>query len=458
MKYPNARNYLASQLWAIKPDTLDTIGEVLELRAEGLTFTSEEIQARIGGGRESTATMAGAIAVIPLYGVIDQKVGSMSLISGGTAVNAFMESFRSALSDESVTSIVLDVDSPGGSVAGIQEAATEIFAARGKKRIIAVANAQIASAAYWLACAADEIVCMPSGQVGSIGIIAIHRDYSKANDTAGIKPTYVTYGQYKVERNPDAPLSDDAQSYMQGQVNQMGDMFTNFVAKSRGVSAKDVRANFGQGRMLMAKDALAAKMIDSIGTLDQTIAKLSRRSGTAMQGYAGFSDEHAMAALEAPALVNLGMNETTPLKAEASKCDCTCEEGCTCTGSNTTCCGDPDCGCCDGMTANNFSTMTEREASKQVLVGLADTLPRWGGLVDRALQSKKPGGAISKANAHQLLNLYAGISDAKTRIEALIERAGIKAQSEPNEPQVSVSIDNLLALETERLRLLEARL
>lgn len=276
--YRHAVQFVREQQWALMESKLDVICEVLTMRSNGITLSQEEVQARIGAATRPTSQMANGVAVLPLYGVIAQKMNSFTAISGGTSLDAFMTQFRQLLNDRSVSAIVLDVDSPGGSVFGVPEAAAEIYQSRGKKPIVAVANPMIASAAYYLAAAADEIVCMPSGMVGSIGVFGVHEDWSAANDQVGVKPTYIFAGQFKVELNPDAPLSADAQNYQQLQVDATYAEFTKFVAKGRGVPVGDVRAGFGQGRMVMAKDALTAKMIDRIETLDGTLARLAREA------------------------------------------------------------------------------------------------------------------------------------------------------------------------------------
>ena len=109
-----------------------------------------------------------------------------------------------------------------------------------------------ASAAYWIASACDELVVTPSGSVGSIGVLAVHTDRSAANEEEGIKPTYVAYGKYKAEFNPDNPLSDEALAELQSQVDEAGETFVKAVAKQRGCSQTKVREEFGQGRMCRA--------------------------------------------------------------------------------------------------------------------------------------------------------------------------------------------------------------
>jgi signal peptide peptidase SppA len=304
-----ARQYLAANKWAMRQEMLDVIGSILHLRSIGVDLsdksrielaalrdariahratdrpgvamlaeqmTAEDVQASVTAARRSSTPLAGAVAVIPLCGVIDQKIGSMADISGGTSVDGFMKQFRQCLNDPGVAGIVIDADTPGGNVSGVPEAAAEILAARGAKPIVAVADPMIASAGYYLCCAADEVVCMPSGEVGSIGVLAVHDDFSAQNEMVGYKPTYISFGTYKTELNPDTPLSPDALAYQQQQIDAIGNDFVRFVARARNLPVDTVRSSFGQGRILLAKEALAAKMIDRIETLDAAIARVGR--------------------------------------------------------------------------------------------------------------------------------------------------------------------------------------
>jgi len=275
--YPRVTSFVRRQKWALLEERLDTICELLAMRNAGIELSEEEIQARIGAAsRRSASAPQGGVAVIPLYGVVCQKAGSFTAISGGTSIEGLLGDLRQAVADPNVTAIVLDVDSPGGSVFGVPEAFAEIRQMNGRKRVIAVANPMAASAAYWIACACDEIVCIPSGEVGSVGVLAVHEDWSGFNEQVGVKPTYVHAGQYKVELNPDQPLGTDARAYLQQQIDATYGDFVRAVAKGRGVAADVVRESFGQGRMLLAKDAKAAGMIDGIATLEETVQRLAR--------------------------------------------------------------------------------------------------------------------------------------------------------------------------------------
>ena len=181
------------------------------------------------------------------------------------------------------------MDSPGGSVDGLPEMAAELRAARGgTKPIVAVANTLAASAAYWLASSVDELVVTPSGQVGSIGVLAVHEEFSRQNDAQGVTVTLFSSDPRKVEGNEWEPLTEEARATIQSQIDAFYAMFTKDVARGRNVTAGKVAADFGGGRVLLASEALKAGMVDRVDTLDATVRRLSARPGArAAPGYGG---------------------------------------------------------------------------------------------------------------------------------------------------------------------------
>jgi HK97 family phage major capsid protein len=201
----------------------------------------------------------------------------MMAACGGTSTERFADDFDAAVADGNISAIVIDCDSPGGNVTGTPELAKRVFAARGKKKIVAVANSLMASAAYWICSAADEVVCTPSGEVGSIGVFCVHLDESGMNEMLGLKYTIIKAGAHKAEGNSLEPLSPEAQAFMEEQVGEFNDMFVGAVSKHRAVSVKDVNAKFGQGRCLTASQAKAAGMIDRIETLQDTLIRLGAK-------------------------------------------------------------------------------------------------------------------------------------------------------------------------------------
>lgn len=277
-KYSNVIKAVYDRPWAILPSMLAVIEEVVQLRAGGAALSDEEIEARINAAANGPRQGArgGSVAVIPIYGVLTKRAGLMSAMSGATSLDALTADFRGAMADPEVGAIVFDVDSPGGSVDGIEELATEIRGARGRKPMVAVANTMAASAAYWLAAQADELVVTPSGEVGSIGIYAAHQDVSAAEEKVGIKTTLISAGKFKTEGNEHEPLSADAKANIQAQVDDFYAMFITSVAKGRSSSVDTVRKGYGQGRTMLARKALDAGMADRIDTLEATVARYSR--------------------------------------------------------------------------------------------------------------------------------------------------------------------------------------
>jgi len=283
MKYGRIIEAVYGKPWAIRPEILAVIVDMLHFRAEGGRLTPEEVTARIdaAGPRNRQPVQGGdGVAVLQLYGIIAPRASLLAETStGGTGLDAFMGAFRSAMADPDIGSIVIDIDSPGGQVDGLTEAAAEIRAARDQKPITSVAS-MAASAAYWIGSQASEFVVSPSGWVGSIGIRSAHEDLSGFYEQKGVKITQITSGKYKGEGSPYEPLTDETRAYMQSIADGYYAMFLADVAKGRNVPLATVRDGYGEGRMLLAKDAKAEGMIDRIDTLDGVLRReLSRPAG-----------------------------------------------------------------------------------------------------------------------------------------------------------------------------------
>ena len=228
--------------------------------------------------RVSGSGYAGAVAVIGVYGVITQRGGfdfdtSEPLTSATSIANAV----KLAAADQQVSGIVLDVDSPGGSVYGIAELSDAIYAAREAKPIAAVANSLMASAAYYAACQCDEVYSAPGAEVGSIGVYTMHANVAELLKQRGISVELISAGKYKTEANPYGPLGDEARAHIQAAVDQYYDAFVRAVARGRGTPLKAVREGMGQGRVLQAEQAKAENMIDGVATLNEVISKVGKR-------------------------------------------------------------------------------------------------------------------------------------------------------------------------------------
>ncbi len=277
--------------WALMPERLQAMTAVLSRWSQGEP-ASDKTMFQINADRvirDTRKQMAAAntglnIAVLPLYGVVTQRANMVDDISGPgcTSTQQFSAALQQLLADNSVSQILIDIDSPGGSVYGVSELAHEIIQARAQKPVIAIANSLAASAAYWIGCSASEFYVTPGGEVGSIGVWQAHFDYSKAFEEDGVKPTLISAGKFKVEGNPYVPLDEQAQAFMQSRVDDYYNAFIQAVSVGRGVSIKDVQSGMGEGRILGAQAALAQNMVDGISTFDEVLAKMQAnvRAGT----------------------------------------------------------------------------------------------------------------------------------------------------------------------------------
>lgn len=251
-----------------------------ELREEWLSEVSADseivssvtlgMSARIG--RRTQSEVRRAVGVIPIHGTILPRGDRMTESSGITTTTGLRRQLDEMMGDDSIGSVVLDIDSPGGFVAGIRETFDAILAARKDKRIVAQVWDTAASAAFWLAAAADEIVATPSAFVGSIGVFSIHMDETERLRERGLKPTVIRSTQFKAE-GVFEPLSKSALAHRQAVVDEQHEVFVADVARGRGVDRKEVEDRYGSGRMLSAEEAVGVGMIDRIGSFRETVTR-----------------------------------------------------------------------------------------------------------------------------------------------------------------------------------------
>ena len=274
--------------WVLEPGIFASVEHILLRWAAGTKLGADEIAVAIGDGPEAAAQRRSSaqaasgrgVAVVPVYGVLSHRAYAVQNSSKPlTSTEALAAQFRAFAQDPEVGTIVMDVDSPGGSVFGVQELGdvlTDIRENSGKK-LVAVANNMAASGGYWIASQAHELVITPSGMVGSIGVIVPHQDASAMRDRVGVKTEYITAGKYKAEGYQDGPLTDEHRAHLQSQVDAYYAAFTKAVAKGRNVPVSTARGEaFAEGRMRLAADAVSNGMADRIGTLEDTINRYAR--------------------------------------------------------------------------------------------------------------------------------------------------------------------------------------
>lgn len=207
-------------------------------------------------------------ARIPVYGIISKRARLIHRNSSpGTSTLEIERDLKAALDDPQVRDIVLDIDSPGGGVDGVLELSDMIYACRGKKKIVAYANGDMCSAAYWIGSAAEKIYASRGSDVGSIGVYSAVYDYSVANHNAGVKTEVIKAGRNKAAGHPDKPLTPEDRQVIQKRIDHIYDLFVEAVARNRGISADDVM-EVATGDVFIGQEALDVGLVDGICTFD----------------------------------------------------------------------------------------------------------------------------------------------------------------------------------------------
>lgn len=226
----------------------------------------------------ASASRADSVAIIPIHDVITKRASFWTDVMGGTSLDVLSLQLAQARADDSVRAVVLDVDSPGGGVYGVDEVAEQLAELDAQKPVVAFVSGLAASAAYWLASSSSRIVASPSSDLGSIGVYALHFDTSGAMREAGIVPTLIKAGEFKAEGNPYFPLTDEDRDAMQARINVHMTRFVSRVARGRGVGVDVVRKDFGRGRVVDAKTAADVGMATDIGGIQDAIRIANREA------------------------------------------------------------------------------------------------------------------------------------------------------------------------------------
>jgi len=246
----------------------------------------------------------GRIAVVPVHGSLVKRSLGVQAMSGLLSYDDIGAMLDAAMSDPGIDGILLDVDSPGGEVGGCFELAARIRQAARIKPIWALASDSAFSAAYALACAADRVLVTQTGGAGSIGVIAMHVDQSAADAQQGLRYTPVFAGSHKNDFTPHAPLSAEAQSTLQAEIDRLYNLFTAHVASMRAMPESTVRAS--EAQVYFGPNAVQAGLADAVMDLQQAIA-----SFTAFLTSQGRSRSSARASAQANCAHHL---ETAPMQ------------------------------------------------------------------------------------------------------------------------------------------------
>ena len=289
MKFGPALQMLTQKAWALEPAVLNSMARIFVRHAQGVRLTDEEIAEavhaeRAARGRSAEITQSpgyqvqAGVAIVPIYGVIAKRADMVNGASQprGTSCDAIRRDLAAAVNDPDVHAILLDIDSPGGSVDGIAETGDAIFNARQRKHVCAFADGLMCSAAYWLGSQAHEIYGGKTAVIGSIGVYSVWVDSSKAHTDAGFKISVVRSGELKGAGTPGTEITDKQFAKFQRSVDAFADVFRTAVAVGRDLS-EDRVAELADGDVHIGEHAVSADLMDGLKTYEQVLADLQAR-------------------------------------------------------------------------------------------------------------------------------------------------------------------------------------
>lgn len=286
----NALSYITSQAWAIQPESLQQLMAIMaressdielarairEQHAARFDAVTTKAGAKLDGTR--TARQRNGVAIIPVTGPISRYADAFTEVSGGATIETLAADFAAAMADPSVKAIVLDVNSPGGEITGVAAFAAQVYAARGVKPVTAYVDGLGASAAYWIASAAEQVMVDTTAIVGSIGVVqAVPDPAAKSSRQIEI------VSSQSPNKRPDV-TTETGKATIQATVDTLADLFIADVAKYRGVSAETVVQDFGRGGVLIGQQAVDAGMADSVDSIERVIERLAQPQRAAQMG------------------------------------------------------------------------------------------------------------------------------------------------------------------------------
>ena len=269
-KYSHLSSLVFNKPLMVTQDYAETIAVVLSdrlnLDVEGLQIKSDAKEQR------AVATSKG-VAVIPIVGSMSHRATGIEAMSGMTSYSTLQKQFDAAFNDPNVGSILMDIDSPGGSVAGAFDFRDYLMSKKGTKPVYALARDAMCSAAYLIGSTADKVYATQTARVGSIGVVAMHTDASGKMEKEGLKPTFISAGKFKTAGNPYEKLEGEKLKYLQDSVDESYDMFINAVADARGIDKKVIRDT--EARVYGGKKAVEIGLADGIRTYESVLAEMS---------------------------------------------------------------------------------------------------------------------------------------------------------------------------------------
>ena len=288
-KFSHLSSLVFNKPLMVTQDYAETIAVVLSDR---LNLDVEGLQIKSDAKDQREAITSKGVAVIPIVGSMSHRSTGIEAMSGMTSYTTLQKQFEAAFNDPNVGSILMDIDSPGGSVAGAFDFRDYLMSKKGTKPVYALARDAMCSAAYLIGSTADKVYATQTARVGSIGVVAMHTDASGKMEKEGLKPTFISAGKFKTAGNPYEKLEGDKLKYLQDSVDESYDMFINAVADARGIDKKVIRDT--EARVYGGKKAVEIGLADGIRTYESVLAEMSAPNfttqGTKMENEVNIED------------------------------------------------------------------------------------------------------------------------------------------------------------------------
>lgn len=227
--------------------------------------------------------LIGHTAIIRISGPLIPKSSWISQLFGMTGYDEIRNALAAASQHPDVKAIILDIDSPGGAVSGVDEAAGAIrHVDRNIMPVHALTTGAMASAAYWLGSSAREISATAMSRVGSIGVIAVHQEITKALQNDGVNVTVLRAGKYKALGNRYEKLTDEAKSRIQAEIDKIYGIFVDTVATNRGLDRDFVLEHSAEGQEFFGRDAVPVGLVDRVESFDEVVNRLENEDNSHM--------------------------------------------------------------------------------------------------------------------------------------------------------------------------------
>jgi signal peptide peptidase SppA len=290
-------------IWAIEPDrAMSLLSYIRSVGAEAhirhMQANKEHIKAELAyaaGDSGTPANTSGSVTVIPIMGTMMKQASSFS---DNASTVRIRRQIQNAVRSGDIQSIVLHIDSPGGTVAGTQDLASEVKKANAKKPVFAFIEDMGASAAYWVASQATKVYAAnDTTLIGSIGAFFGVYDMSKWAENNGVKPVLFTTGKYKTIF-PGQEITQEQIDYLQSRVEQMQAHFSEAVSGGRSLSAAELKT-VTDGKVYLAGEATTLKLADGIKSFADVVAEAeaAKSPGNRVTGKAAAMPRENMATL-----------------------------------------------------------------------------------------------------------------------------------------------------------------